>query len=198
MQYRLIGGNFTVFEFLHRCKHVCCQTNIFQIAELIWTNQTCSKYSNIYRVIYPHKSILQPNYILICLPYFGASFFPHRQELIQQDLPVRQRLHLTVQLADVDWRLKQGCGDSIQLPEVDFWNLIFLFCFFLFFSKRCFDVLWCFLVCYVDVVNYVPLFIPDGWCWKIMVHPFCWPCFCFMPFGYCHHLGNLLGLGLSF
>jgi hypothetical protein len=54
------------------------------------------------------------------LPYFGASFFPHRQELIQQDLPVRQRLHLTVQLADVDWRLKQGCGDSIQLPEVDF------------------------------------------------------------------------------
>lgn len=135
MQYRLIGGNFTVFEFLHRCKHVCCQTNIFQIAELIWTNQTCSKYSNIYRVIYPHKSILQPNYILICLPYFGASFFPHRQELIQQDLPVRQRLHLTVQLADVDWRLKQGCGDSIQLPEVDFWNLIFLFCFFCFFRK---------------------------------------------------------------
>lgn len=40
------------------------------------------------------------------------------KELIQQDLPVRQRLHLTVQLADVDWRLKQGCGDSIQLGAI--------------------------------------------------------------------------------
>jgi len=40
------------------------------------------------------------------------------KELIQQELPVRQRLHLTVALADVDWRLKQGCGDPIQLGAI--------------------------------------------------------------------------------
>ncbi|CAE7275991.1 RFC5 [Symbiodinium natans] len=41
----------------------------------------------------------------------------HKQ-IIALDLPVRQRLQLTVALADIDWRLKQGCSDSIQLGAI--------------------------------------------------------------------------------
>ncbi|CAE7768408.1 Rfc5 [Symbiodinium sp. CCMP2592] len=41
----------------------------------------------------------------------------HKQ-IVALDLPVRQRLQLTVALADVDWRLKQGCSDAIQLAAI--------------------------------------------------------------------------------
>ncbi|CAJ1440263.1 unnamed protein product [Effrenium voratum] len=41
----------------------------------------------------------------------------HKQ-LLLEDLPVSQRLQLTVALADIDWRLKQGCGDAIQLGAI--------------------------------------------------------------------------------
>ena len=41
----------------------------------------------------------------------------HKQ-LISQNLPAKQRLQLTVALSDIDWRLKQGCGDQIQLGAI--------------------------------------------------------------------------------
>lgn len=34
--------------------------------------------------------------------------------LVVQDIPVQQRLRLNVLLADIDWRLKQGCNDQVQ------------------------------------------------------------------------------------
>eukprot|EP00931_Biecheleriopsis_adriatica_P096383 TRINITY_DN7003_c0_g1_i1.p1 TRINITY_DN7003_c0_g1~~TRINITY_DN7003_c0_g1_i1.p1 ORF type:complete len:367 (+),score=78.17 TRINITY_DN7003_c0_g1_i1:73-1101(+) len=40
------------------------------------------------------------------------------KRLIVQDLPVQQRLQITVALSDIDWRLKQGCGESIQLAAI--------------------------------------------------------------------------------
>lgn len=41
----------------------------------------------------------------------------HRQ-LIVQDMPAQQRLDITMKLADVDWRLKQGCSESLQLAGI--------------------------------------------------------------------------------
>jgi len=41
----------------------------------------------------------------------------HRR-LIAQELPVQQRLQLTVALADIDHRLKQGCSESMQLAAI--------------------------------------------------------------------------------
>jgi len=38
--------------------------------------------------------------------------------LVAQDIPVQQRVHLTCALADIDWRLKQGCGEQIQLAAI--------------------------------------------------------------------------------
>merc|ERR1712187_225206 len=38
--------------------------------------------------------------------------------LILQEMPVPQRVHLTTQLANVDWRLKQGCGEQVQLTAI--------------------------------------------------------------------------------
>jgi len=40
------------------------------------------------------------------------------QRLIVQDMPVQQRLHLTPILADIDWRLKQGCSEALQLTAI--------------------------------------------------------------------------------
>jgi len=40
------------------------------------------------------------------------------QRLILQDIPVRQRVHLTATLAEIDWRLKQGCGEHVQLAAI--------------------------------------------------------------------------------
>lgn len=42
----------------------------------------------------------------------------HKQLIVQDTLTPRQRLQLTVALSDIDWRLKQGCGDSIQLGAI--------------------------------------------------------------------------------
>jgi replication factor C subunit 3/5 len=38
--------------------------------------------------------------------------------LITYELPLPQRLHLTQALADIDWRLKQGCRESVQLAAL--------------------------------------------------------------------------------
>lgn len=38
--------------------------------------------------------------------------------LIVQDMPVQQRIRLTILLADIDWRLKQGCGDEVQAAGI--------------------------------------------------------------------------------
>lgn len=40
------------------------------------------------------------------------------QRLIVQDLPVQQRLHITPLLADIDWRLSQGCNEPMQLAAI--------------------------------------------------------------------------------
>mmetsp|Transcript_71603 Transcript_71603/g.213678 ORF Transcript_71603/g.213678 Transcript_71603/m.213678 type:complete len:351 (+) Transcript_71603:59-1111(+) len=40
------------------------------------------------------------------------------QRLVVQDLPVKSRLHLTPVLADIDWRLKQGCNEGLQLAAI--------------------------------------------------------------------------------
>lgn len=40
------------------------------------------------------------------------------QRLVLIELPVRQRLQLTCALADIDWRLKQGCNERIQLAAI--------------------------------------------------------------------------------
>lgn len=37
------------------------------------------------------------------------------ERLLVADLPVGQRLRLTTLLADVDWRMKQGCSEQVQL-----------------------------------------------------------------------------------
>jgi len=41
----------------------------------------------------------------------------HRQ-LVELDLPTPQRVQLTCTLADIDWRLKQGCSERVQLAAV--------------------------------------------------------------------------------
>jgi len=38
--------------------------------------------------------------------------------LIVQDLPVQQRVRLNILLADIDWRLKQGCSDQVQSTAI--------------------------------------------------------------------------------
>lgn len=38
--------------------------------------------------------------------------------LIVQDLPVPQRVRLTGLLADIDWRLKQGCSEQVQATAI--------------------------------------------------------------------------------
>jgi replication factor C subunit 3/5 len=38
--------------------------------------------------------------------------------LVVQDLPVQQRLRLTTLLADIDWRLTQGCGEQVQAAGI--------------------------------------------------------------------------------
>merc|ERR1712232_388475 len=38
--------------------------------------------------------------------------------LILQDMPVQQRIRLTVLLADIDWRLKQGCNELVQAAGI--------------------------------------------------------------------------------
>jgi len=38
--------------------------------------------------------------------------------LILHDMPTPQRLKLTVLLSDIDWRLKQGCGEDVQLVAI--------------------------------------------------------------------------------
>eukprot|EP00933_Yihiella_yeosuensis_P083007 TRINITY_DN97079_c0_g1_i1.p1 TRINITY_DN97079_c0_g1~~TRINITY_DN97079_c0_g1_i1.p1 ORF type:complete len:370 (-),score=65.82 TRINITY_DN97079_c0_g1_i1:165-1205(-) len=40
------------------------------------------------------------------------------ERLIVQDMPAQQRLSLTVALSDIDWRLKQGCTESVQLAGI--------------------------------------------------------------------------------
>eukprot|EP00416_Gambierdiscus_australes_P019578 CAMPEP_0171065530 /NCGR_PEP_ID=MMETSP0766_2-20121228/6895_1 /TAXON_ID=439317 /ORGANISM="Gambierdiscus australes, Strain CAWD 149" /LENGTH=346 /DNA_ID=CAMNT_0011521639 /DNA_START=30 /DNA_END=1070 /DNA_ORIENTATION=+ len=40
------------------------------------------------------------------------------QRLVVQDLPVKSRLHLTPALAEIDWRLKQGCNETLQLAAI--------------------------------------------------------------------------------
>eukprot|EP00929_Paragymnodinium_shiwhaense_P122985 TRINITY_DN9635_c0_g1_i1.p1 TRINITY_DN9635_c0_g1~~TRINITY_DN9635_c0_g1_i1.p1 ORF type:complete len:350 (-),score=88.95 TRINITY_DN9635_c0_g1_i1:151-1200(-) len=40
------------------------------------------------------------------------------QRLIVQPMPVQQRVHLTTVLAEIDWRLKQGCGEQVQLAAI--------------------------------------------------------------------------------
>lgn len=40
------------------------------------------------------------------------------QRLVVQTMPGNQRLHLTSVLADIDWRLKQGCSDQVQLAAM--------------------------------------------------------------------------------
>mmetsp|Transcript_98140 Transcript_98140/g.273107 ORF Transcript_98140/g.273107 Transcript_98140/m.273107 type:complete len:129 (-) Transcript_98140:193-579(-) len=41
----------------------------------------------------------------------------HRQ-LLEIDLPQAQRLQLTIALADIDWRLKQGGSERVQLAAI--------------------------------------------------------------------------------
>lgn len=38
--------------------------------------------------------------------------------LILQDLPVPQRIRLTYLLANIDYRLKQGCSEHVQLAAI--------------------------------------------------------------------------------
>lgn len=40
------------------------------------------------------------------------------KRLVVQDLPLKSRLHLTPILADIDWRLKQGCNEVLQLAAM--------------------------------------------------------------------------------
>lgn len=40
------------------------------------------------------------------------------QRLILHDIPVHQRIHLTTTLADIDWRVKAGCGEQVQLAAI--------------------------------------------------------------------------------
>lgn len=41
----------------------------------------------------------------------------HRR-LVHVEMPTKQRCQLTVALADIDWRLKQGCNDRVQLAAI--------------------------------------------------------------------------------
>jgi replication factor C subunit 3/5 len=38
--------------------------------------------------------------------------------LVLLDIPVQRRIRLTVLLADIDWRLKQGCNDQVQATGI--------------------------------------------------------------------------------
>lgn len=40
------------------------------------------------------------------------------QRLIEHDIPVNQRIRLNVLLADIDWRLKQGCSEQVQAAAI--------------------------------------------------------------------------------
>jgi len=40
------------------------------------------------------------------------------KRLIVQEMPVPQRLRLNVGLAEIDWRLKQGCSEQVQLAAI--------------------------------------------------------------------------------
>lgn len=40
------------------------------------------------------------------------------QQLVALDLPTPQRVQLITALADIDWRLKQGCSDRVQLAAI--------------------------------------------------------------------------------
>jgi len=40
------------------------------------------------------------------------------ERLVVQDMPMKFRLHLTPMLADIDWRLKQGCNEALQLAAI--------------------------------------------------------------------------------
>lgn len=40
------------------------------------------------------------------------------QQLIALEMPTPQRVQLTTALADIDWRLKQGCSDKVQLAGI--------------------------------------------------------------------------------
>lgn len=40
------------------------------------------------------------------------------KRLVLQEMPVAQRVRLNTLLADVDWRLKQGCGEAVQLAAI--------------------------------------------------------------------------------
>lgn len=40
------------------------------------------------------------------------------QRLIVQDVPAQQRVKLNILLADIDWRLKQGCSDQVQAAGI--------------------------------------------------------------------------------
>lgn len=39
----------------------------------------------------------------------------HARLILRKDIPVTQRLRLNCLLADVDWRMKQGCSEQVQL-----------------------------------------------------------------------------------
>lgn len=38
--------------------------------------------------------------------------------LVRQEIPVKQRVQLTSTLADIDWRLKLGCSEQVQLAAI--------------------------------------------------------------------------------
>eukprot|EP00927_Polykrikos_kofoidii_P056604 TRINITY_DN50702_c0_g1_i1.p1 TRINITY_DN50702_c0_g1~~TRINITY_DN50702_c0_g1_i1.p1 ORF type:complete len:399 (-),score=92.35 TRINITY_DN50702_c0_g1_i1:133-1173(-) len=40
------------------------------------------------------------------------------QRLILQNIPVHQRMHITTILADIDWRIKAGCSEQVQLAAI--------------------------------------------------------------------------------
>lgn len=40
------------------------------------------------------------------------------ERLIVQEMPVSQRIKLTTLLADIDWRLKQGCNEQVQVAGI--------------------------------------------------------------------------------
>jgi len=42
----------------------------------------------------------------------------HYRLVANQEIPVQQRVKLTILLADIDWRLKQGCGDQVQAAGI--------------------------------------------------------------------------------
>ncbi|CAE7632654.1 RFC5 [Symbiodinium sp. KB8] len=68
---------------------------------------------------YPQRRMILASRVVCLEVSYAASLkqLMHKQ-IVALDLPVRQRLQLTVALADVDWRLKQGCSDAIQLAAI--------------------------------------------------------------------------------